>query len=151
MPTSEADVTVSKIDSPNLTEAAQDALLANSEHEQDRRLAWNRIIDQILKWVSNPELLAYPEIDPMSPDLLRSAIDYAVVARDALQPPTEPSAVGPGSDGGIAFEWRFGDLLRILEIVHIGRGEVTEIRGGSVVSNYMIERDPRDGGWFKTE
>ncbi len=84
MPTSEADVTVSKIDSPDLTEAAQDALLANSEHEQDRRLAWDRIIDQILKWVSNPELLAYPEIDPISRDLLRSAIDYAVVARDAL-------------------------------------------------------------------
>lgn len=150
MPTSEADVTVSKIDSPNHTEGTQDALLANSEGER-RRLAWDRIIDQILEWVSNPELLAYPEIDPVSRDLIHSAIHYAVVARDARQPSIEPSAVGPTSDGGIAFEWRSGELLRILEIADVGRGEVTEIRGGSVVSNYMIERDPRDGGWFKTE
>ena len=150
MPTSEADVTVSKIDAPNLTEAAQDASLANSEGER-RRLAWGRIIDQILEWKTNPELLAYPEIDPISTDLLHSAIDYAVDVRDALQPPTEPSAVGPATNGVIAFEWRLGDSLWILEIVDIGRREVTEICGGSVVSNYMIERDPRDRGWFKTE
>lgn len=150
MPTSEADVTVSKIDAPDLTEAAQDASLANSESER-RRLAWGRIIDQILEWKSNPELLAYPEIDPISRDLLNSAIDYASDARNEPQPPAEPSAVGPASNGGIAFEWRVGEWLRIIEIVDIGRREVTEIRGGSVVSNYMIERDPRDRGWFKTE
>lgn len=150
MPTSETDVTASDFVAIYLTDAAQDALLASSDSER-RRSAWNRIIDQMLEWISNPELLGYPEIDPISRDLIHSAINYAIVARDALQPPIEPSAVGPTSDGGIAFEWRSGDLLRIIEIVDIGRGEVTEIRGGSVVSNYMIERDPRDRGWYKTE
>ena len=96
MPTSEFAVTASESGVLVLTEAAQDALLANSEREQGR-LAWGRIIDQILEWISSPELLAYPEIDPISPDLLRSAIDYAVVARDALQPPTEPSDVCRGA------------------------------------------------------
>jgi len=129
--------------------AAPDDSLANSESQQVRR-QWQAVIDKLLEWLTSPEPIEYEELEPLSCDLLQTAIDFALDAQSAAT--SLPSAFGPSVDGGISFEWRFGDgSLMHMEVVDIGLTEITLMRAGQVLDHYWLERIPQHRGWLKRD
>lgn len=150
MATVESDVTISEwVARDARNGAAPDDSLASSESQQHER-KWLSVIDQLLGWLTNPEAVEDPELEPLSRDLVQSALDFAYDAQHAGLLP--PSAFGPSVDGGISFERRFDDTsLEHLEIVEIGLAEVTVIRSGQVLANYWLERDPQHRGWLRRD
>lgn len=149
MEQTETDVTISsRLVKPPATGGADDATLGSSDEAASQE-GWQKIIDELLRWSGDTSLVTYDEVESPLPERLLSAIDFAVDARDTGQSP--PTAFSPSVDGGVAFEWRSGREVQVVEICGVGIVEITELGGDEVVSHYQLTRDPRHRGWLKAE
>lgn len=123
------------------TNAIDDSSLASS----DRLDGWSKILDLLLSWLAHPDELLYDEIDPIHPEIIRSAIDFAHDHRESHGP--LPTTVGPSIDGHIAFEWQHERGVDEVEIIGVGRAILTRIIEGQVMGEFEVYRDPSNRGW----
>lgn len=124
------------------THAIDDSSLASS----DRLDGWSKNLDLLLSWLAHPDvLLLYDEIDPVDPEIIQSAIDFAHDHWESNGP--LPTTIGPSIDGHIAFEWQHDRGVDEVEIIGEGRAIFTRIIDGHVLGEFEVFRDPSNRGW----
>lgn len=89
--------------------AAEDAQFAGDHiHRAKIREAWQRHIDKyLIEWGRNPDLIADEDLVPPSRDVVQRACNLALDLRD--RDCQAPLRVVPDGDGGVSFEWYFGE------------------------------------------
>jgi len=133
------------------TGPANDSDLA-TRPQTDNEAGWKAIIDTLLRWHALPADLEDPMLEPVRPDLIGSALDYAY---DALRTNAQqhvsvpaPDSVAPTVDGTIAFERRDGQFVVQYDVIDIGLIEVTVLDRDSVVQHFLLRRQHPHRGWY---
>ena len=127
------------------SEAISDSALASSE-KLTYRASWDEVINLLLSWLSNPEPVEYEELSPINKNTLRSTLDFCY---DFAEEFPAPISVAPSVDGGVVFEWRYGDVLREIEFTDVGKAELTEMNAEKVITHCYLKRNPEHRGWLK--
>lgn len=111
-------------------------LPATSDTRSRWRTDWQNLIDQLTKWLQNPELVEDEGVDPPSTTILRLAIDYAERFRDEGFPP--PGKIMPDPDGGIIFERRHNGTREEFHFWDDGSIEYVLFSGGRLVERCEV-------------
>jgi hypothetical protein len=106
------------------------------------RREWAEARCQLAEWLSDPSKISNEEGEAPSKMMLRIAQATAISLENAQMP--APTAICPDGNGGIAFEWRFGEISQSVEVSPIGDVETIVIQNGriSLRAKYIPTFDP---------
>ncbi len=105
------------------------------EPRETHREGWQKSIDQLLFWWSNPEYLADEDFDAPDKIVLDLAMRISREFGDSGYP--APDSVVPDANGGIVFERRERDITEVFHIWSDGDAEYLIFHGPR-----LIERGP---------
>ena len=97
---------------------------------------WRDAIDEMLRWMSQ-RAESGPDEMPW-PDMLATAIDYAVGQAIDTNGANAPTSIVPSGRGRIAMEWNGGPITLIVEFTGRGEADFVEMHSGK-----LHERRPK--------
>lgn len=99
---------------------------------EKHRAAWNEIIDhKLIEWGRNPEALEDDECEPPTKIAIQMAIEEARLRSDKGD--VHPTRVVPDGDGGLAFEFIRGDVVKSMEFRSDGSRAYVACQGGRMI------------------
>jgi hypothetical protein len=116
----------------------QQALAGHVEVSQQRRIAWQRVIDyQLVEWGRNPDALADEGVEPPTLEAISAACEVAKALRDACS--ECPSRVVPNGNGGVVFELSRPDYFQTMEAKADGSVEFAVFNDCRLVSREKLQ------------